>query len=267
MSDPYGKKQQGDRVEFSALAENAKLAAAQAEAMRRLSRRAGELTTTREASIVKVKNETGSDLLRRSILGLGSPIFLPSDNVDAFLREVTFRGAIPTFPDHFGKFAILLEPAKAGQVVRAYLAGVTNVRLNLVDLGHTHADITDSDTSALISGDDGAAQILWHELDTTGEQWGVVRIGGAAPRGALVGETGVGGIPAASGLTLGHASCTLYRTCHDDGTLDDSFTDEVFNMAEDPDGAVGANKRIVVVPGYGNKWLCVWEQCDSGAYV
>jgi hypothetical protein len=267
VADPFKKRQLGDKLPTSGTAINAMLAAGQAEVMRRHGRTSNDLTSTRDACLVRVWNNTGIDLGARSIVGLDGPIFTPDDSLEAFRREVTFQGVVPAFPDHYGKFAVLYEPARAGQVVRAYLAGVTNVRLNLVDLGHTHADITDSDTSVLTSGDDGAAQILWHELDTTGEQWGVVRIGGAAPRGALVGETGAGGIPAASGLTLGHASCTLYRTCHDDGTLDDSFTDEVFNMAEDPDGAVGANKRIVVVPGYGNKWLCVWEQCDSGAYV
>jgi hypothetical protein len=267
MGDPFGPVQPGQDVSFSATAWNAMLGAGKEFKAKQSSRRSGDLTSNRDACLIRVWNNTGADLAARSIVGLDGPIFTPEDSEDAFLREVTFQGVIPASPDHVGKFAILFEPAKAGQVVRAYLAGVTNVHLDLVDTTHTQADISDGDTGLLVSATSGAAQILWHELDTTGEQWALVRIGsGASSGGALVGFTDAGGIPAATSTALGHASCTLYGTLADDGTLGGTFTAEVYNLAEDPDGAVGGNKRIGVVQGYGGKWLCIWEQCDASPY-
>jgi hypothetical protein len=268
VADPFKKIQLGDPVPRSVTAINAMLAAGQAEVLRRNGRTSNDLTSNRDACLVRVWNNTGVDQNARSIVGLDGPIFVPDDPNEAFLREVTFQGIVPVDPDHVGKFGILYEPARAGQVVRAYLMGVTTALVDLGDLSHTRADISDGDTTVLVSGDDGAAQILWHELDTTGEQWALVRIGaGAGSGGAMVGLTGAGGIPAAISTTLGHASCTLYRTCADDGTLGGGFAAEVYNAAEDPDGAIAGTKRIIVVPAYAGKWLCIWEQCDANPYA
>lgn len=181
MGDPFRKVRPGEDVTFSAAAWNAMLEAARAALADQLSRESGPRTTTRSGDLVRVKNETGVDLPRRSVVGLSDPVFTPLQSEDAFLREVTFRGVVPT-GDSAGRFAILLEPAPAGRVVRAWVAGVTQVRVNMSDPDHACAEAAPGDTNALASAEDGSAQILWVEGDGEGgyyggEQWGVVRFG------------------------------------------------------------------------------------------
>lgn len=181
MPDPFHKVRPGDDLNVSATAYNAIIDAAQAEQRRQLGNDSDPRTTTRDASIIRVKNGTGSDLPRLSVVGLSTPIFTPTDSLDAFLREVTFRGIVPT-SSHLGKFAILLEPAATDQVVRAFVSGVCPVMVDVSDADHTCADVDPTQTDALASSETGTAQILWKEGDddpvyATGPQWAVVRFG------------------------------------------------------------------------------------------
>ncbi len=122
------------------------------------------------------------------MIGLARPAFLPTDNLASFLREVVFTAAIPT-ADHIGKFAVLLEPAMNDRVVRAFISGVTQVRVNVLDVTHACADVTAGNTLELMSGKSGSAQILWKEDDTghtagTGTQWAIVRFASACAGGS-----------------------------------------------------------------------------------
>src|SRR5690606_23510321 len=82
--------------------------------------------------IVKVKNETGGDLPARSVVGLGSPVITPEDSENRFLTGVAFRGVTPA-SGHESRFAVLIEPARAGQVVPAFAAGVYQVKVDVSD--------------------------------------------------------------------------------------------------------------------------------------
>jgi hypothetical protein len=182
--------------------------AAVAERARQGGRGANDLTTTRDACIVRVRNETGSDLSRFNVVGLDEPIFLPDDSEDAFLREVAFRGVTPATADHRGKFAILLEPAPVDRVVRAYLAGVCPVQVDVVAEGDTRADVDDGSTGVLTTAGGGSAQILWAE-GGTGVQWAVVRFGGGGSGRVWRIEYPADGIePGAS------AECHFYDASH-----------------------------------------------------
>lgn len=172
--DPYRRYQPGqaiprDAATFSAFAEGARIARDSGAGMS-----AGTSGQFRQGDIIKVKNESGLDLTRRSILALSMPVFTPTDSEDAFLRDVVMRGATPSTTDA-GKFAILLEPAAQDQVVRAYVAGVVQVQVDVSDDTHTCAEVGTS-TSALDSATSGSAQILWRE-GGTGVQWAIVRFG------------------------------------------------------------------------------------------
>jgi hypothetical protein len=175
MSDPFRKVRPGDALNVSATAWNAVIDAAKAEADRRFGADAGDLTTGRSGSIVRVKNETGGALDRAHVVGLGGPIFGPDDSLDAFLREVTFRGVVPT-SSHVDRFAVLLEPAPVNRVVRAYVAGVCPVRVDVTDGTHTTAAADVGETALLVSAAAGPAQILWSE-GGTGEQWALIQFG------------------------------------------------------------------------------------------
>ncbi len=202
MPDPFRKVQANEEVTFSATAWNAFIDAALAQIRREQNKLAGALTQTRNADIIKVRNETGGDLPRNSVVGLAGPIFSPDMSLDAFLREVTFRGVLPTH-DHLGKFAIMLDPSHNGWVSRAYVSGVCQVKVDVVEEGQRCADVEDGNTTSLVTSKDGSAEILWLEGDTetgygyeTGLQWGIVRFGNTC------GGQGTGGRP-----TSGRCDC------------------------------------------------------------
>jgi hypothetical protein len=146
----------------------------------------------RDGDIVRVANATGVDLPRRSVVGLAGPIFAPGDSEDAFLREVAFRGVVPS-EAHTGKFAVLLEPAPPDRVVRAFVSGVTQARLSVSDPSLACADVAPGSTDHLVTKEGGSAQVLWRESDDAayaaehgygGVEWAIVRLGTSCGGGA-----------------------------------------------------------------------------------
>lgn len=211
MPDPYKKVTPGEPVKFSATAWNAMVEAGLAA---RRGGRAGAANpdpVPRRADIVRVKNDTGSDLSRSAVVALDEPIFLPADDEDAFLREVAFRAAVPDYPANFGRFAVLLGPIAADGVGRAVVAGVAPVRVYVAVAGHRWADIDDGSTARLRSCTAGTAAILWCEGDsggaTTGDQWAIVRLGSAPAD--MIGKT-ASTISPMSGSTPGSGTFTRY---------------------------------------------------------
>lgn len=249
-SDPFASVQAGQDVSFSATAWNAMLGAGRAWRDGRTGRDSGELTTTRSSSIVRVRNDTGADLGRCAVVGLAGPIFTPTDDEDAFLREVAFSGVSPA-ASHRGRFAVLMGPALDGHVAMAWVAGVCQVRVDLVDLADDRADVVAGSTGRLVSGTTGSAQILWAESDdayygyTTGEQWAIVRLGAHEP-GGLWGYLPEGDtITGASGMTLGHGTVTL---CTRSGyVLDDSYGDDVEVMNAGGEVTAGTGGRVIKI--------------------
>ncbi len=218
MPDPFRKLQPGDGIPTSATLWNAMIEAGRQAAGSRFDRGRSPLTTARSSALIRVENTTESDLDRFAVLGLDDPIFQPHENEDAFLREVTFKGVEPSVPTHSGRFAILFEPSQPGTVVRAWVAGCTQVRLDVLDDGHEWADVEDGITARLQSSTVGSAQIVWREGTGggydgygTGEQWAIVRIG------CRPGDVGIGQVTVqigkASGATRpGVGKVKLYTT-------------------------------------------------------
>lgn len=218
MPDPFKKVRPGEDVTFSAAVWNAMIDAARA-ARDGGGGTGGARTTPRDGDIVRVRNDSGADLARRSVLGLDGPIFTPADSEDAFLREVTFKGVTPT-GDHQGKFCILLEPAPQNRVVRAYVGGVAQVKLHVADPAHTCADVSAGDTSALLTSDDGSAQVLWKDSGAYGAAvWSLVRFGagcGSAGKTSRPGDCGCKDGPYEIQVDCG--DCGAYGGYYDDGT-------------------------------------------------
>jgi len=122
-----------------------------------------------------IRNETGMDLDRFSVVGLSEPIILPSANLQEFKRQVTFRGVVPT-ESHLGRFAILLAPCAAGAITEAAIAGVTWVWLQIDDSLDWCADVLPGSTDYLVTSPTGSAQVLWRESDS-GVCWAAIRFG------------------------------------------------------------------------------------------
>lgn len=271
MADPFAPVQPNQPVVFSATAWNAMLAAGKAYRANQLGSASDPLTTTRSSSLIRVLNDTGTNLEQGQIVGLEEPIFVPEEtSVEAFLREVTFLGVTPT-TDHIGKFAVLMEPAPPDVVVRAWVAGVCMARVNVVDETHTYADVDDGETGALISSFDGTAQILWKEGDIpygyydTGEQWAIVRLGTSGlAKGVAKVSTEIG--KAISNTQPGKGAIKLYTTL-DMTTTPPTYggltTDTYDCLSINRDKRIAVNSVVNVV-----KVLGVWhavnvDKCDN----
>jgi hypothetical protein len=105
----------------------------------------------------------------------------PTDNLDAFKNGPILIGYTPDDWIHRGKFVILLEPAKAGAIVAACVAGICVAKVTVNNPEHQYATVKDADPGALASCLHGSAQILWIETGDSGVKWAVVRLGVAPP--------------------------------------------------------------------------------------
>lgn len=174
--DHFKKAQSGEPLRIPAATFNAFIDAARDFQMRRQSQTAEAVQSFRQAGIVLVKNDSGADRERFDVLGIDGPLIGPDDNLDEFQNRVVLQAKTPRHTDHLGRFVVLLEPVREGQIGLAYLDGVCPARLDVQDEDHAFADIQDDDASALVSRDDGAASILWKEAGL-GDKWAVVQLG------------------------------------------------------------------------------------------
>ena len=174
--DPLKKVQPGDAMQIRAPAYNAFV-----DAARDFQDRAHDLgpegrAAFRQATIARVRNSSGAARAPFEVLGLGAALPTPTDNLDLFRERVGFEGVTPDIELHAGKFCVLLEPAAAGAVAFAAVAGVCPVKVDVTDAAHEYADVADGEGGYLASAARGAAQILWKQ-DGTGQKWAIVRLG------------------------------------------------------------------------------------------
>jgi hypothetical protein len=178
MGDAFKPIQTGERLRIHAAAYNAMLEAAKTHA-NRLNDRAGDVPMGFDRNIVPIYNGSGVDVLQFGVLAMAGPITLPEDNASEFRRRPTFAGVTPTVDataDDRGRFVVLLEPARAGAIVRGIADGVTIAKVDITDEIHSRADVAHETTANLVSGFNGAAEILWAEPGT-GVKLATVRIG------------------------------------------------------------------------------------------
>lgn len=138
-----------------------------------------ELLATRPAW-VWVKNTTTSAVPAFGVLALDQPIFDLSSVANEKYEGVRFDGVTPsTSTPHYGKFAVLQEPAEAnGGFARGVIAGQTLAKLNIADADDVACDIANSTTSHLTTSMHGSARILWKSSGTgSSEKYGLIEIG------------------------------------------------------------------------------------------
>lgn len=144
-----------------------------------------------DPSVALVKNTTAGDLGRFAVLALGDPIIDPAANEAEGLARPTFQGSAPTAGTGTA-FGILQEPAPAGGIVRACVAGVTWARVNVTSTGHRFARPAAGNVSVLASSGVGGAPIL-HKPTGTGVKWCLIRVEAACDCGEPVEGSGSGG--------------------------------------------------------------------------
>ena len=174
MSDALKKVQSGQKLHIPAQAYNAFIDAA--VDYRRRTAHIGQKSepTTRQASIVLVRNDSGSNQNRLAVLGIDTPIIDPTANDNEFKNRVALSCVTPAANTHEGKFVILAEPIPAGKIGRAYAAGVCPVQISVPDEEHEwrYAEIVAGSTDNLEVNLRGSAGILWR-AGGTGTQWAV----------------------------------------------------------------------------------------------
>jgi hypothetical protein len=227
MADPFLKVSMGDQIRFSAAWYNAATDAARAFQKRGIPTPSA-IVSTYNSTIIKIRNDTGNPLVQFSVVGLNGPVFTPTETTEeAFLRDVVFSAITPAIDSHRRRFAVTLDAAPAGDpygsgygytddtmVIRAYIAGVCHVLVNLKDPSHGYANITDGLTDYMTSSRFGHARILWSESEDTdsgyssGVQWATVMLGVTGSCFAI-GKAN-GSIPGRSGSTFGEGKVDLY---------------------------------------------------------
>jgi hypothetical protein len=132
-----------------------------------------------DPSTLRVKNTTGADLPRFGIVALSDVVFTPTDNLTQFLDRCSVFQAVAPATSKQAELAILIEPLKAGAIGRAQVAGITPLKINVVDEANRWA-IPTTDTTRLTARPFGTSLILWKEAGT-GEKWAIVRLGMISP--------------------------------------------------------------------------------------
>jgi hypothetical protein len=118
---------------------------------------------------VRIHNGTAAAVEAGHILGIKQHAFAS----DVPAAPIVLEGETPAAGSHEGRFAVLHHYAAADEIVPAAVAGVVQVKVEIVDEDHRFAEITDADATKLTSAPVGSARILWAESGT-GEKWGVV---------------------------------------------------------------------------------------------
>jgi len=184
MANQVPKVKRGQKFSFRAEHWNAFADAANAHVARQFGRPGGELRFGASAITVPVKNASYADRNRFAVLGIEDVLFDPTDDEDAFLREpFAFEGRTPDEDKHAGQFVILAEPIAGQKIGRAYIQGLTPVKIEVTDEAHTYADVLDGSVAKLASRQHGAARVLWKQPGV-GERWAVVLLGVAPWRPA-----------------------------------------------------------------------------------
>jgi hypothetical protein len=174
----WQKKRAGDPLKIPAGAYNEMLdLLAQRETMQTPG---GDIT--RPPGLVKIKNDSGSDLYRFAILGIDDQLIRtdgpPTGNSFEFRANPLLKGVTPRAPDHYGRFAVVQQPLKAGEIGWGMVSGLTPVRVT-IRLGRaeaTWADIEVGNTYRLEAYNAGSAKILWR-VSGTGTKWCLVNLG------------------------------------------------------------------------------------------
>jgi len=174
--DPFKKVSTGDKVRIPASTFNGFVDAARGHREREKYGAGTSAPIVAQSGIILIRNDTGGDLDRFSIVGLANPVITPTDNLQRFKNGVAMTTATPAIPTYIGKIAIVQEPVKDGKFGRALVSGVTPVKVDIIhNTMHPCADLVHGQTGYLESCQLGNARMLWH-ASGIGEQWAVVQL-------------------------------------------------------------------------------------------
>lgn len=138
--------------------------------------------------IVLVQNNSGANRQQGEILGidglvLDPPTSTPTDpQTSSFFYNPVLAGIVPTISTSFGLFVVCVDSIAAGAFGRACISGLCAAWVNMANINDDFADITDNDSTQLLSGGGGSGQIIYSP-GSTGKQLCLILMG---PRMATV---------------------------------------------------------------------------------
>jgi hypothetical protein len=178
MGDAYKKVQTGEKLKIAAETFNTMIDAALDFKARQQGRGQDAQRRFYQSGIFPVRNASGTDRDQFDVVAVGSPIIGPSDNLPEFKNRPALEGATPSgalVGGDIGRFGILQEPCKAGEIVSAVISGVTVAKVYVTAEWHEKADVRNGACASLISAEQGSATILWKESGL-GLRWAIVRL-------------------------------------------------------------------------------------------
>lgn len=123
--------------------------------------------------IVYIKNTSGTNLDRFSVLGISDVAITPADNPSSFASQPVLVGIAPT-SGTLTTYAVLRNPIANNAIGEAFISGMFAAIINVVDEAHSFACPTVSGTY-LSSCPYGQSRIYWKEAGT-GEKWAVLML-------------------------------------------------------------------------------------------
>ena len=136
------------------------------------------------SGVILVRNDTGADLDRFSVMAIDSPLVSRGDSENEFLRIMSVSGVVPT-DEHVGRFVVTIDPMKKLAIGRAMIDGAVKVKVRMNSEADRFADIDLAEggdpTGRLSSGANGSAKLMWiepvEERDDSEVAWAIARLG------------------------------------------------------------------------------------------
>jgi hypothetical protein len=173
MGEQFRKVMPGDPLKIPAEAWNALVDLSQQQKNQQHDLISQAEGTSRQSTLAKVRNQTGVDLDRFSIVALGTPIITPTANLKEFKRQISFQGLVPsagTGP----RFGVLLEPLKNNLIGTVAVAGCVITRVSVGATAYACAETVNGQNGYLRSVPHGPSSVLW--IESTGAvRWAVIR--------------------------------------------------------------------------------------------
>ncbi|TXI10628.1 MAG: hypothetical protein E6Q76_03725 [Rhizobium sp.] len=136
----------------------------------------GAARSARQSVSVEVRNDTGSDIGRFGVVGLGAPLILPSVNEPEFLRRITLSGQLIAHEADFDlKWGIAQQPIRTGEIGEVVVQGLSFAKID--DATATTAMPKDGSLTLLTKADCGLARVLWVEPTLAATKWCLVCLG------------------------------------------------------------------------------------------
>ena len=173
--DPFGKVSPGEMLEtIPAQTWNGFIDAANFVKRQQENAAGVLLASTFEFGRVHCKNSSGSARDRFSVMRITGVSFDPSTSaLDEFQNTPVLTVDVPN-TDVLSKYVILQEPLPSGEIGWGQLAGITPVKLNIIDAGDDFADAINGDATQLKTGPYGSCEILYKQSGTGSAKWGYV---------------------------------------------------------------------------------------------